>query len=96
MAENGSSVIAANGSVLDPLTRTSSRDRIRVSLKKSPCAAPAAMSPELPLMAKVDSSTRVTTLVVESRRATGPAKFHGSAMRLPYWLTWSHVQSRRP
>ena len=66
-----------------------------MSRKKRPWAAPAAMSPALPLMAKVDSSTRVTTLAVESSRATGPAKFHGSAMRLPYRLTWSPVQFRR-
>ncbi len=51
------------------------------------------MSPAPPLMAKVDSSTRVTTPAVESSCVTGPAKFHGSAMGVPYRPTWSHAQS---
>ncbi len=73
MAENGSSVMAASGSVVCPFTSSSSRARIRVSRKKRPWAEPRAMSPELPLMAKVDSSTRVTTLAPESNLAIGPA-----------------------
>jgi hypothetical protein len=77
------SVTAASGSVLTPFTSTSNRERTRVSRKKRPCA-PSLMSPSPPLMAKVDSSTRVTTPAVESSRGTGPAKFHGSAMALPY------------
>ena len=51
--------------------------------------APADMSPALPLMAKVDSSTRVTTRALESSWVTGPANVQGSAMRLPYRPTWS-------
>ena len=96
MAENGSSVTAASGSVRTPFTSTSNRERIRVSRKKRPWAAPAVMSPAPPLMAKVDSSTRVTTPAVESSCVTGPAKFHGSAMGVPYRPTWSHAQSQPP
>ena len=89
VAVNGSSVIAANDWDRAPLISTSNRERIRVSRKKSPSAPPVVMSPALPLMAKVDSSTRVTTPALESSWVTGPAKFQGSAMRLPYRLTWS-------
>ena len=39
-------------------------------------------------MAKVDSSTSVTTPEVVSSCVTGPAKFHGSAMGVPYRPTW--------
>ena len=73
VAENGSSVTAASGSAGEPSIRTSNRDTIRVSRKKSPWAAPGAMSPALPLMAKVDSSTRVTDPVPEPSWVTGPA-----------------------
>ncbi len=51
-----------------------------MSRTNRPWAAPGVMSPAPPLMAKVDSSTRVTTPAVESSCVTGPAKFHGSAM----------------
>ena len=88
MAENGSSVTAASGSVRAPLTSSSKRERIRVSRTKRPWAAPGEMSPALPLMAKVDSSTRVTTPGAGSSGVTGPAKVQGSAMRVPYRLTW--------
>ena len=96
VAENGSSVTAANGCVRTPSTSTSNREMMRVSRTNSPCAAPVDMSPALPLMAKVDSSTRVTTPELESSWVTGPAKFHGSAIRLPYRLTWSLGQFHRP
>ena len=61
VAEKGSSVTAARASGRAPLTRSSNRDRIRVSRTKRPWAEPVTMSPARPLMAKVDSSTRVTT-----------------------------------
>ena len=38
------------------------------------------MSPALPLMAKVDSSTKVTTPALESNWVTEPAKFQGSVI----------------
>ena len=98
VAENGSSVIAANGSVLAPFTSTSSRERIRVSLKKSPWAAPAAMSPELPLMAKVDSSTRVTTLAlgIESGDRTGKVPRVGHAVTVPVDLVTCAIPGPLP
>jgi hypothetical protein len=62
-----------------PSTSTSNRERILVSRTNRPWADPGEMSPAPPLMAKVDSSTSVTTLE-EPNWVTGPAKFHGSAM----------------
>ena len=73
MAENGSSVTAASGSVRTPSTSSSKRERIRVSRTNSPWAAPGDMSPAPPLMAKVDSSTRVTAPPPEASWVTGPA-----------------------
>ncbi len=86
VAEKGSSVTAASGSVGAPLTRISNLDRMRVSRTKSPWAARGDMSPALVLMAKVDSSTRVTTSVLAPSLATGPSRFHGSAIRVRYLL----------
>ena len=80
VAENG--VVGDGGQRLGPGTVDQHLEagQDRVSRKKRPWAAPAVMSPALPLMAKVDSSTRVTTPALESSWVTGPAKFHGSAM----------------
>ena len=73
VAENGSSLTAESGSARTPLSSTSKRDRIRVSRKNRPWAAPGAMSPAPPLMAKVDSSTRVTDPEPGESWVTGPA-----------------------
>ncbi len=77
-AENGSRAIAVSGSARDPFTRTSSRESIRESRTKSPWEPPTRMSPEAALMAKVDSSTRVTEPVESPTDATLPEKFQGS------------------
>ena len=61
-----------------PFTRSSNRDRIRVSRTKRPWADPGDDVPAPPLMAKVDSSTRVTTPPAWPRPATLPLKVHGS------------------
>jgi hypothetical protein len=82
VAENGASVTADSGSVRAPSTRSSNEEISRVSRTNRPWAEPADMSPALPLMTKVDSSTRVTTPALASSWVTGPAKFHGSAMGL--------------
>ena len=78
MAENGSSETTASDSGLAPFTRSSNRDRIRVSRTKRPSAEGVTTSPSRPLMAKVDSSTRVTTPPAWPRPATLPLKVHGS------------------
>ncbi len=88
MAEKGSSVTEARGSVVAPLTRSSNLDRIRVSRTKSPWGARGDMSPAFVLMAKVDSSTSVTLSVLAPSLATGPSKFHGSDMWVRYRLAW--------
>ena len=84
VAEKGSSLTAASGSARTPLTSTSKRDRIRVSRKKRPWAAPGAMSPAPPLMAKVDSSTRVTDAGARSelgdRAGVVPGVGHGGTV----------------
>ena len=61
MAENGSSETTASDSGRAPFTRSSKRDRIRVSRTNRPSAEGVTTSPSRPLMVKVDSSTRVTT-----------------------------------
>ena len=85
VAENGSSATAASASVGDPLIRTSNRDTTLVSRTNSPWAIPALMSPAQPLMAKVDSSTRVTSPEFESSCATVPREAY--AVGLPLMAT---------
>ena len=77
-AEKGSSETTASASGFAPFTRSSKRDRIRVSRTKRPSADGVTTSPSRPLMAKVDSSTRVTTPSDWPRPATLPLKVHGS------------------
>ena len=60
VAEKGSRDSAARGSGIWPLTRSSRRDRNRVSRKKNPCGDPGNRSPERPEMQKAEPSTRVT------------------------------------
>src|SRR5579872_1240280 len=76
-AENGSSDTTASASGRAPFTRSSKRDRMRVSRTNRPSAEGATTSPSLAEMAKVDSSTRVTVPPEEPRRGTLPAKVHG-------------------
>ena len=57
---NGEVPAVVSGSGRAPFTRSSRRDRMRVSRTKSPWADPGTRSPLCPLMVKVDSSTRVT------------------------------------
>jgi hypothetical protein len=71
VALKGSVATAVSGSSGRPSTRSSRRERIRVSRKNSPWAPPVMMSPAWSLMAKVDSSTRVTV----PRRPPSPATF---------------------
>ena len=73
VALNGSSVTAARGSARTPFSTTSKWERILVSRKKRPWAAPDEMSPAPPLMANVDSSTRVTAPAPDPSWVTGPA-----------------------
>ena len=61
-----------------PLTRSSNRERIRVSRTNRPSAEGVTTSPSRPLMENVDSSTRVTTPSDRPRPVTLPLKVHGS------------------
>src|SRR5215472_6087083 len=76
-AEKGSSDTTASGSGRTPFTRSSKRDRIRVSRTKRPSADGVTTSPSLSEMANVDSSTSVTVPPEEPRRGALPAKVHG-------------------
>ena len=72
VAEKGSFATAVSVSVRWPLTRSSRRDKIRESRTNSPCEPPRSMSPDLLLIANVDSSTRVIAPLAPPASATWP------------------------
>ncbi len=61
VAAKGSVTSTVNGSSRSPFTRSSQRDRIRVSRKNSPCTKSGERSPVRPERQNVRPSTRVTT-----------------------------------
>src|SRR5439155_17739378 len=85
VALNGSGLAAARGSGRWPLSRTSKRDRKRVSRKKRPWGDPGTMSPERPEIEKAEPWTSVTAPVACPSDTLSPPKVHGSATAVaPY------------
>src|SRR5881398_3689345 len=77
VAENGSVIYAVRGSGWAPLTRSSRRERNRMSRKNSPWGDLGEMSPDRPEMQNEEPSTSVTVPDPDESDALSPANVQG-------------------